>query len=47
MLALAGSFAPSLVVSRTAAPKMMAGEGRGTLYSDVASTIGNTPVVKM
>ena len=46
MLALAGSFAPSLVVSR-AAPKMMAGEGRGTLYSDVTSTIGNTPVVKM
>jgi cysteine synthase A len=47
MLALAGSFAPSLVVSRTAAPKMMAGEGRGTLYSDVTSTIGNTPVVKI
>ena len=46
MLALAGSFAPSLVVSRTAAPKML-GEGRGTLYSDVTSTIGNTPVVKM
>ena len=25
----------------------LAGEGRGTLYSDVTSTIGNTPVVKM
>merc|ERR1719271_2221624 len=26
---------------------MMSAEGRGTLYSDVTSTIGNTPVVKI